>query len=40
MKKFTKNQAIVIVAGTVLWFLMMATCYGMGILAHNIGHEF
>lgn len=40
MKKFTKNQAIVIVAGTIAWFLMMLVCYGMGIALHSIGHEF
>jgi hypothetical protein len=36
--KFTRNQAILIVAGVVFWFIMMVSCYGLGLLAHQIGH--
>jgi len=38
--KFTRIQAYVIVAGTILWFLMMLTCYGLGLFAHQAAHSF
>lgn len=40
MKKFTKNEAIVVLAGTIIWILLMFSCYGMGLAAHSIGHQF
>ncbi len=36
--KFTRNQAIMIFAGVLLWFISMAVCYGVGVIIHNIGH--
>lgn len=36
--KFTRNQAIMVVAGVVVWFISMMMCYGVGVIAHNIGH--
>ena len=34
MKKFTRNQSIVILAGLVIWILLMFACYGLGYAAH------
>jgi hypothetical protein len=36
--KFTKNQAIVILAGVVLWFITMIACYATGLVAHEVAH--
>jgi len=36
--KFTKNQAIVILAGVIIWFILMVSCYGLGYLVHEYGH--
>ncbi len=36
--KFTRNQAILVVGGVVFWFIMMAVCYGAGVITHSISH--
>lgn len=36
--KLTKNQAMLILAGTILLFILMVCAYGSGLLMHEYVH--